>query len=101
MFFFFHYLIFETSSSKKKLLFSFFLYRSGDFNEEETSRVSSMKQSISAKILSSFDLQDGDRSPTSVITDRLRSGSKSLLGKVLSPNKDKFSNTREKVLEFI
>lgn len=58
-----------------------------------------MKQSISAKILSSLDLQDNDRSPTSVLTDRLRSGSKSLLEKVLSPTKDKFSNTREKVVE--
>ncbi|KAK7604096.1 hypothetical protein V9T40_004369 [Parthenolecanium corni] len=83
----------ETNERRNSKIFN---RRSGDFNEEETSRVSSMKQSISAKILSSFDLQDGDRSPTSVITDRLRSGSKSLLGKVLSPNKDKFSNTREK-----
>jgi hypothetical protein len=32
-----------------------------------------------------------------VITDRIRSGSKSILEKVLSPTKDKYSNMREKV----
>ncbi len=70
--------------------------RSGDFHEEDGNR----RQSIGARLLSSFDMQDGDRSPTSVkevITDKIRSGSKSLLEKVLSPTKDKYSNTREKV----
>ena len=72
--------------------------RSGDFNEFDNR---AGKQSFSAKLRSSFD-GDSDWSPTSVkdvITDRIRSSSKSILEKVLSPTKEKFSNSREKVSE--
>ncbi|XKL66739.1 hypothetical protein PGB90_010159 [Kerria lacca] len=69
-----------------------------DFNDDDINR-STNKQNISLKLRSPFDIQDVDRSQFSVkdtITDKFRSGSKSILEKVLSPTKDKYNNIKEK-----
>ncbi|XP_065202083.1 EH domain-binding protein 1 isoform X2 [Planococcus citri] len=68
--------------------------RFGDSNEEfrENSR-STGKTALGLK-LRSFDNQDGDRSP-STVKELIRSSSKSILEKVLSPTKDKY-HSREK-----
>lgn len=78
---------------------SLFCSKINDFNDDDINR-STNKQNISLKLRSPFDIQDVDRSQFSVkdtITDKFRSGSKSILEKVLSPTKDKYNNIKEKV----
>lgn len=72
------------SALKGKLIF---ITLSGNETEKEKNRMSWGNKEIQ---------ENGLKSPTSV-TDKIFSSSKSILGKVLSPTKEKF---RDKVMQF-